>query len=151
MFTIAMCEVLGRLIHTVPSESIQTPSLFPNVVTLHPYSKMDAIFKKKSLAIYTQFPRMRKRKQVFKFFCKCIKINKQKYLIYIRSQTLCYETRNWAQVHPVSIDHPWDVSTNWLESTCGKFNWLDMIWKCTLLSIYCPTVDRAWQSKKQAM
>ena len=22
-----------------------------------------------------------------------------------------------------------DVSTTWLESTCGKFNWLDMIWK----------------------
>ena len=44
-------------------------------------------------------------------------------------QTLCYETRNWAQVHPVSIDHPWDVSTTWLESTCGTFHWLDMIWK----------------------
>ena len=31
-------------------------------------------------------------------------------------------------MHPVSIDHPWDASTTWLESTCGKCNWLDMIW-----------------------
>jgi hypothetical protein len=38
-------------------------------------------------------------------------------------------------VHPVSIDHHWDVSIPWWESTCGKFNWLDMIWKGTHLSI----------------
>ena len=42
---------------------------------------------------------------------------------------LCNETRNWARMHLVSIDHPWDVSTTWLESTCGKFNWLDITWK----------------------
>ena len=30
-----------------------------------------------------------------------------------------------------SIDHPWDVSTTWLESIYGTFNWLDMIWKHT--------------------
>ena len=47
---------------------------------------------------------------------------------YISIQTLCNEMRNRAQVHTVSIDHPWDVPTSWLESTCGKFNWLDMIW-----------------------
>ena len=83
---------------------------------------------------------MTKRKQIFR----------QKYLC-IGIQTLCCETHNWAQVHPVSIDHPWDVSTSWLESTCGKFNWLVMIWKGTHLSIYGPTVDSACQSKKQAM
>ena len=35
------------------------------------------------------------------------------YLIYISVQTLCYGTQ---KVHPVSIDHPWDVSTTWLKS-----------------------------------
>ena len=48
------------------------------------------------------------------------------------------------------IDHPWDVSTTWLESTCGKFNWLDMIWKGTHLSIQGPTVHSACQSKNQS-
>ena len=76
---------------------------------------------------------------------------KQKELIYIRFQNICYETRNWAQVHSLSIDHAWDVSTTWLESTYGKFNWLDMIWKGTHLSIEGPTVDRVCQSKNQAM
>ena len=47
--------------------------------------------------------------------------------LYISIQTLYYETWNWDQVHALSIDHPWDVSTTWLESTCGKLNWLDMI------------------------
>ena len=78
---------------------------------------------------YTLYPVMMKWKQVFRFICK------YKYLIYISIQTLCCETRNWAQVHPVSIDHPWDVSTTWMESTCVKFNWLDIIWKGTHLSI----------------
>ena len=49
--------------------------------------------------------------------------------------SLCHDTQNWAQVHPISTGHPWDVSTTWLESTCGKFSWLDMIWNRTHLSI----------------
>jgi hypothetical protein len=66
---------------------------------------------------------MPKQKQLkIKIFANVFKNKKQKYLIYI---TICYETQNWAQVHPVSIGHPWDVSTTWLESTCGKFNFLD--------------------------
>ena len=36
---------------------------------------------------------------------------------------------NSAQVASISLDHLWDVSTPWLESNCGKFNWFDMIWK----------------------
>ena len=48
---------------------------------------------------------MTKQKQVFRKCCKCIKNKKQKYLIYI-SIRLCYKTRNWVQVHPVSIHHP---------------------------------------------
>ena len=54
---------------------------------------------------------MTKSKQ---FFWHFYKIKKQKYLIYISIQTLCYETWYWAQVHPVSFDHPWDVSATWL-------------------------------------
>jgi hypothetical protein len=82
-----------------------------------------------SSSIYTQYAIMTKRKQIFRFVCEHNKL-----FIYISIRTLCYETQNWGQVHPVSIDHPWDVSTTWLLSTC-KFNWLDMIWKGTHLSI----------------
>ncbi len=51
--------------------------------------------------------------------------------MYISVHSLCHETKYFAQVHPVSTDHPWEVSTTWLESTCGKFSWLDMIRKGT--------------------
>ena len=64
------------------------------------------------------------------------------YIIYTSIHTFCYETWNWTQLQPVSIDHPWDVSTTWLKSTCGKFNWHDLerhtpvyirshSWQCT--------------------
>ena len=117
---LSQCTVLYTTACTVHSESIQTALLFPHFVTLQPYCK-----------IYTQYLIMTKQKQVVRHFCKCIK-NKNRYLIYI---TLCYEIRNWAQVHPLVIDHPWDLSATWLESTSGNFNWLDMIWKGTHLSI----------------
>ena len=110
------------------------PWIFPHFVKLQPYSKMD-LKKTNSTAMYTQYPMMTKWKQVFRIFCIFIIFLKQKFLIYISIQLLRYDTQNWAQVHPVSIDHPWDASTIWLNSTCGKFNWLDMIWKGTHLSI----------------
>ena len=86
---------------------------------------------------------LKSENRIVKMFCKCTKNKKQKYLIYISIKTLCYETLNWAQLHPVSIDHPWDVSTTWLETTSGKFNWLDMIWK----GIHLPTyiTSPTWQ------
>ncbi len=52
---------------------------------------------------------------------------------------------------PISLDHCWDVYTPWLESTCCKLNWLDMIWKGTHLSIKGLTADNAYQSENQAM
>ena len=107
--------------------------LFIFFFTLHPYCKMDSI---KTFLIYLHtIPHYYKVKTV----------------IYISIQTLCYEIRNWAQVQTVYIDHPWDVSTTLLQSTCGKFNWLYMIWKGTHLSTYGPTVDRACQIINQAM
>ena len=69
---------------------------------------------------------MTKLKQVVRHFCKCIKNEKQKYLIYISIQTLCYETRSWAQVHPLFIDHHLDVSTNWLSPPV--VNSIDWTW-----------------------
>ena len=36
---------------------------------------------------------------------------------------------------PISLVPLWDVSTPSLEYTCGKFNWLDVIWKGTHMSI----------------
>ena len=43
-----------------------------------------------------------------------------------------------------------DVSTTWLESTCGKFNWLDMIWKGARLSIkgFCQSKTKPWGRKE---
>jgi hypothetical protein len=82
---------------TAHSGSIQTPWLFPNFATLQAYSK-NAL--NKSSSICSQYPLTTNGKQAMRL-------------------------ENWAPVHPVSIDHPWDVSTTWLESTCGTFNWLD--------------------------
>ena len=48
---------------------------------------------------------------------------KQKYLIYISIQTLCCETRNCAQLHPVSIDHPSDVSKTWSPPVVNPIDW----------------------------
>ena len=100
-----------------------------------------------SSSIYTQYTIIKKLNRFLEMLANLLQENPQKYFIYISIQTVCYETRNWAQVHPVSIDHPWHVSTTWLESTCGKFNWLDVIWKGTHLSMQGPTVDSACQSK----
>jgi hypothetical protein len=47
----------------------------------------------------------------------------------------------------VSIDHPWDVSTTWLETTWGKFNWLDMILERHTPVYVGPTVDSKCQQK----
>ena len=54
--------------HTVHSESIKTPWLFLHFVTLQAYSKIDSMFFSPS-SIYTQYPIMTKRKQVFRHFC----------------------------------------------------------------------------------
>ena len=51
-----------------------------------------------------------------------------KYHIDISIQTLCSGAS-------IGHDHFWDVSTSWLESICGKFNWLDIIWAGTHLFI----------------
>lgn len=68
---------------------------------------------------------MTKQKQNDRNFCQFIKEEKLKYHFDISSQTLYYDT----QIPPISLDHLSDVSTPWLESTCGKFNQLDIIWK----------------------
>ena len=73
-------------LHTVHLESIQMPWLFPHFFTLQPYSKIDSTF------LFYQ----KRQKQVFRNVCTSLKIKKQKYLIYISIQTLCYEARNWA-------------------------------------------------------
>ncbi len=39
----------------------------------------------------------------------------------------------------------------WVKVTCGKFNWMGMIWKGTHILIKGPTADNAYQSKNQAL
>ena len=74
---------------------------------------------------------------------------KNRNTLFISIQTLCYETQNWAQVHPASIDHPWDVSTTWLESTCGKINWLahTFLYKVPQLTVHV-SKNQALRSKE---
>ncbi len=73
------------------------------------------------------------------------------HLHFLINQTLCNNTWNLAQMPPISLDHCWDISTPWLESTCDKLHWLDMIWKGTHLSIKGLTADNAYRSVNQAM
>ncbi len=56
--------------------------------------------------------------------CKFIKKKKRKKY----SQPLPWHSKLSSR-YIVSTDHAWDFSTAWLESTCGKFSWLIMIWK----------------------
>ncbi len=44
-----------------------------------------------------------------------------------------------------------DVTTLRLKLTCGKFNWMGMIWKGTHVLTKGLTADNAYQSKKQAL
>ena len=66
-------------------------------------------------------------------------------------QTLWYYPWNFTQVPPISLDHLWDVSPPWLETTSGKLNWLDRVWKGTHLFIKGFTADNVYQSKNQTM
>ncbi len=43
------------------------------------------------------------------------------------------------------------VTRLWVKVTCGKFNWMGMIWKGTRVLIKGLTADHAYQSKKQAL
>ena len=47
-------------------------------------------------------------------------------------QIICYVIWKVAHVPLISLDYLWDVSTPWLESACGKFNWFDMMRKDTV-------------------
>ncbi len=43
------------------------------------------------------------------------------------------------------------VTRFWVKVTCGKFNWLGMIWEGRHILIKGPTADNTYQSKSQAM
>ncbi len=43
------------------------------------------------------------------------------------------------------------VTRLWVKVTCGKFNWMGMIWKGTHVLIKGPTADNAYQSKNQVL
>ena len=110
---------LQTLIPTVHSESIQTTLLFPHFVTLQPYSY--------SWKIYPQYPITTKLKQGLNFFCNCI------IMPYLHEYS---DPSLWdSKLSSGASCFLWNVSKTWLESTCGKFNWLDMICKGTPLSI----------------
>ena len=86
--------------------SIHSASLFPHFVKLQPYSKMDSIF----FFLHT-IPCNDNVKKVFWDFLKFTKNKKLRNHTFISIHSLCHEAQNWAEVHPVSTDHPWDVST----------------------------------------
>lgn len=112
---------------TVHPESIYSASLFPHFA-IPRWSKL--IFALKIL--HTTF-------QVTWDHSKFIKNKNKKPFrnhMLLSNHSLCREAQNWSQVHPVSTDHPCDVSAVYLEPTCGKFCLLDMIWKGTHMCIY---------------
>ncbi len=43
------------------------------------------------------------------------------------------------------------ITRLWVKVTCGKLNWMGMIWKGTHILIKGPTADNAYQSKNQAL
>ncbi len=43
------------------------------------------------------------------------------------------------------------VTRLWVKVTCGKLNWMGMIWKGAHILIKGPTADNAYQSKNQAL
>ncbi len=43
------------------------------------------------------------------------------------------------------------VTRLWVKVTCGKFNWMGMIWKGTRVLIKGPSADNAYESKNQAL
>ena len=110
-------------------ENIQ--NIFSHFVMLQSFIKTI----KKSSLIYTNDNDFDPIMTSKNYFCKFIKKKTFKYDIEISIQTICYDSRNYAQAPPTSLDHLWDASTPWLESACGKFSWLEIIWKGTHLSI----------------
>ena len=87
--------------------------------------------KKKTLPVFHLYSVLHndKAKQNFRIFCKFIK--KEKNVI---SYWCNYQDPMLWHWH-ISLDHLWDLFTSWLETSCGIFNWLDMIWTGTHPSI----------------
>lgn len=56
-----------------------------------------------------------------------------------------------SELNSGASDHPWGVSSAFLESTCGKLSGLDMIWKGAHLSISGPTVGCTCQAKHEVI
>ncbi len=105
-----------------------------NALSIRPTTALflNSLFSSK---FYKQYPIMITWKKFVWNLCKFIKYKKRQNHMYVSIHSLCHDTQNWAQEHPVSTEHPWDVSTTWLGSPCSKFSWLDMILKGTYLSI----------------
>lgn len=66
-------------------------------------------------------------------------------------QTLCYQPRHWALVHPNSSNHPWKPSTVSLEITCAWLNWLVVIrkghtclYKLSKLMLFVSVKHESW-------
>jgi hypothetical protein len=129
--------------------SIQTPWRFHILIR---YSLILKLIKFKCpSSIYTQYPIMAKRKQDFRHFANVLHIQIRNTLFRPFAMRLEIELRfivfpliflemskalhlSARGVTTVPGSNPgWFES--WFESTCGIFNWLDMIWKGTHLSI----------------
>ena len=71
-------------------------------------------------SIYKQYPIMTKQKKTV--FKKCLqmyyKFKTEIPYLHKYSDPLLWDSK-LSSVHPVSFDHPWNVSTTWWESTCS--------------------------------
>ncbi len=130
------CIVINKYIYVYMYDSVKYSQLLIDYFSISTFYVtalfLNSLFSSK---FYKQYPIMITWKKFVWNLCKFIKYKKRQNHMYVSIHGLCHDTQNWAQEHPVSTEDPWDVSTTWLGSPCGKFSWLDMILKGTYLSI----------------
>ena len=93
-------------------------SVVCSVVRLLRYSLiLKCFFLNPHQSRYMQYPIMTMWKQVLRNVCKCIKNKKQKFLIYMYSDPLLWDSKLSSGASCFHLD----FSSTWLESTCGTF------------------------------
>ncbi len=99
-------------------------------------------------SIYTPYTIMVKHTHTILFFLRSLQIKKteiiplHKYTYHFLGQ---FKFSSGAFILLVC------VTRLWVKITCGKFNWMGMIWKGTHVLIKGSTADNAYQSKNQAL
>jgi hypothetical protein len=95
---------------TVPLESITTPWLNWHFVVATWIQNGSNILLS---PIYTQYPIMPKWKHVFRNIC-LLKMKYRNFSFKYCSYSHAFAMTVQIELHPISFDHPWDVTTTWV-------------------------------------